>query len=150
MNKDKNPNRFLWQARKRRGLSQKTVAFLLGRKFTDEISRYESGQVPTLQTALKLEIIYRVPVRLLFYGTYQSCHWHIRERSGTFSENSQATMLSTRSLTEKLQDEEYCTHAELLQVPNLPPIEKQRIYKHIRTLATAVNRSEGFYPESAS
>lgn len=144
MNKDKNPNRFLRQARQRSGLSQKTVAFLLGRKFTDEISRYESGQrIPTLQTALKLEIIYRVPVRLLFYGTYQNCHWHIRERSGKFGETSPADMLSTESLTEKLKQEEYCTYSELLQTPNLPPIEKQRIYAHIRDLAKSMNRAEG-------
>ena len=76
MAKETNTNittRFLWQARQRSGLTQKTIAHLLGRKFTDEISRYENGQrIPTLQTALKLEIIYRVPIRLLFYEKYRN------------------------------------------------------------------------------
>lgn len=144
MNKDKNSNRFLWQARQRSGLSQKTVAFLLGRKFTDEIHRHEAGQrVPTLQTALKLEIIYRVPVRLLFYETFMNCHWQVRERSDKFNDLSLDPISSLGSLAEQLRREEYCTYAELLKSPNLPPVEKKGVYDHIRQLATAINRSEG-------
>lgn len=143
MKKDKNPNRFLLQARKRSGLSQKTVAFLLGRKFTDEISRYEAGQrVPTVQTALKLEIIYRVPIRLLFYQAYQSCLWQIREKSGKFSETSPLSAFSDESLQDRLKEEEYCTYAHLLRTPNLPQIEKQNVYAHIRYLAKKINEVE--------
>jgi transcriptional regulator with XRE-family HTH domain len=143
MKKDtnKNQNRFLWQARQRSGLSQKAIAFLLGRKFTDEISRYESGQrIPTLQNALKLEIIYRVPIRLLFYELFLNSHWQIRDRSTKYRELFPEENLSKDSLAEHLRQEDYCVYAELLKTPNLPPIEKERIYSHIRHLATAINK----------
>lgn len=56
----------LWQGRERAGLERKQVALLSG-KTVDEISRYERGlNKPNLQTALKFEIIYRMPVKLLF------------------------------------------------------------------------------------
>jgi transcriptional regulator with XRE-family HTH domain len=140
-NMDKNSNRFLWQARQRSNLSQKTVAFLLGRKFTDEVSRYESGQrLPTLPTALKLEIIYRVPVRLLFYETFVSSQWQIRERGSRYKELfPRENLCKNNLLEEQLGQDEYCTYAELLKTPNLPPVEKLRIHGHIKHLMNTLN-----------
>lgn len=58
---------YLWIYRKRMGLAQKQAAFLLGHKNTAQLSRYEKGRrIPSLVTALKLEIIYATPVRALF------------------------------------------------------------------------------------
>lgn len=137
----KTNNRFLWQARQRSGLAQKTIAHLLGRKFTDEISRYENGQrIPTLITALKLEIIYRVPVRLLFYEIYRNCNWQVGEKAGRFAEIFPADFQSLESLNNQLRKDDYCTYAELLKTPNLPPIEQGRIRKHLIHLQNTLNK----------
>jgi DNA-binding transcriptional regulator YiaG len=65
--------------RKRLRLSQKAVARLLGHISTAMISRYERGKsVPPLSTALRLEIIYRVPVAFLFPGLYDQLRNLIR------------------------------------------------------------------------
>lgn len=65
--KPKSINNRLWRARKQAGLEQKQVAYLLGHKTTDQISRYERGaRTPSFQTALKLELIYRTPLHRLF------------------------------------------------------------------------------------
>ena len=71
----------LWTYRKRFGLSQKQAAFLLDHKTTSQLSRYEKGtKVPGLETALKLEILYRVPVAFLFYDCYQKLKDEIRSK----------------------------------------------------------------------
>lgn len=143
MTKDQKPNLFLWRARKRSGLSQKAVAFLLGHKFTDDLSRYERGQrVPTLLTALKLEIIYQAPIRLLFYTAFQNSLWQIRERSEKFRDNEE---LARQSMSGdwRAGNGGYCSYFELLKTPNLPPVEKERVYEHIRTLAKTINRVDG-------
>jgi transcriptional regulator with XRE-family HTH domain len=145
MSKDKNENtnRYLWQARQRSGLPRKTIAFLLGRKFTDEISRYESGQrTPTLQTALKLEIIYRVPVRLLFYEEFINSSWQIRERGSRFKKLFPKEILSAESL-DSLERGEYCTYAELLNTPNLPLVESEKVRSHLIYLANKINETNG-------
>lgn len=61
--------------RKKQGLSQKQVAYLMGFKATTSISRYEHGaKQPSLDNALKLEIIYHTPVAFLFDGL----HWELK------------------------------------------------------------------------
>ena len=60
------PNR-LFIARKRSGLRQKSVARRLGIKRDTQISFYETGRVaPSLETALKLSVIYGVTVNELY------------------------------------------------------------------------------------
>ena len=55
--------------RRRIGYSQKRVAHLIGHKSHGALSSYECGRtLPTLTTALKLEIILRTPVAFLFPG----------------------------------------------------------------------------------
>src|SRR5437870_13110734 len=81
--KNKTENR-LWIARKKRGFEQKQVAHLLNHKSVDQISRYENGsRLPKLQTALKLEIVYGVPLRLLFTDLYSQLRTEIKERTVT-------------------------------------------------------------------
>jgi transcriptional regulator with XRE-family HTH domain len=66
-------------ARRKRGLSRKQAAQLLGYKGTSEISRLERGtRLPHLITALRLEIIYRTPVAFLFPDLYDSLRQIIR------------------------------------------------------------------------
>ena len=48
----------LWTYRKKRGLSQKQIAYLMGHKSTAHVSHYERGEkLPSLANALKLEVI---------------------------------------------------------------------------------------------
>lgn len=58
--------------RKRLGLSQNEVAFLLGWRNASQPSRYEHfSRIPTLRTALALSVVLRVSVQELFSGEYQ-------------------------------------------------------------------------------
>jgi transcriptional regulator with XRE-family HTH domain len=67
--------------RKRMGFSQKQVARLLNQHDTDMLSRYEHGHIlPSLITALGLEIAYRVPVAFLFPDMYEELRNEIRGR----------------------------------------------------------------------
>ena len=62
------------------GLSQKQVAELLGHRDTSMISHYEHGRaLPPLAMALRLEIVYRVPVAFLFPAMYDALKRRIRE-----------------------------------------------------------------------
>jgi transcriptional regulator with XRE-family HTH domain len=63
------------------GFSQKRVAYFLGFKGTNAISRYEHGaKLPNLANALKLEIVYRIPVAFLFADLYKRLKKEIRGR----------------------------------------------------------------------
>jgi transcriptional regulator with XRE-family HTH domain len=58
--------------RSKQGFEQKQIALLLGHKTVDQISRFERGvKLPSLKTAIKLEIIYNLPIPTLFYGYYE-------------------------------------------------------------------------------
>jgi transcriptional regulator with XRE-family HTH domain len=60
---------YLRAHRKRSGLSQDEVAFLLGTRSGTKVSRYESFiRTPALRTALGLAAIYRTPAGELFAG----------------------------------------------------------------------------------
>jgi len=59
--------------RRRMGFSQKRVAHLLGHANTQMLSNYECGHnLPPLMTALRLEIVYRVPVAFLYGRVYDT------------------------------------------------------------------------------
>lgn len=74
----------LWLYRKRMGFSQKQVALLLGHKNTVHISDYErGGRLPGLKTALKLELILRVPVAFLYKDMYEDLKREIRRAEET-------------------------------------------------------------------
>jgi transcriptional regulator with XRE-family HTH domain len=60
---------YLRTYRKRSGLSQREVAFLLGCKDAGQVSRYERRhRLPALRTALACAAILRVPLAELFAG----------------------------------------------------------------------------------
>jgi transcriptional regulator with XRE-family HTH domain len=70
--------------RKRMGFSQKQVACLLNQHDADMLSRYERGHIlPSLITALGLEIAYRVPVAFLFPDLYEELRDQIRSREAS-------------------------------------------------------------------
>ena len=73
---------YLRTYRKRFGLSQKEVAFLLGVKNSAKASRYERLQrVPLLETILAYEAIFRVPVRELFGGVFEKVNKDVVRRA---------------------------------------------------------------------
>ena len=80
MTDDDQPNHLL-HYRKRMGLTQLQVAGLLGWKNIKAISKMESGNaLPTMNTALKLSAIYRVPVEFLYRDLYVKLRSEIREQ----------------------------------------------------------------------
>lgn len=64
------PNR-LWKYRRRIGFTQHQVAALVGYVSRTDISHFEAGRkLPSLLMALRLEIVYRVPVAFLYPDLY--------------------------------------------------------------------------------
>jgi len=75
-------NNYLRTYRKRAGLSQDEMAYLLGCRSGAKVSRYERfARQPTLQTALAYEAIFGVPVRDLFAGIYQKVERPVSQRA---------------------------------------------------------------------
>lgn len=67
--------------RRKRGLSQKYIARLLGYRSTSAVSSYERGtKAPQLINLLKLEIIYRIPVSFLYWDHYQWLREELRAK----------------------------------------------------------------------
>src|SRR5574340_1226315 len=63
---------YLATYRKRTGLTQNEVAFLLGCQSGAKVSRYERrARRPGLETAFAYEVILRVPAMELFAGLYE-------------------------------------------------------------------------------
>lgn len=79
----------LVQYRKRLRLTQSEAAWLLGWRNIKGIFELETGRkLPTLVTALKLSIIYRVPTEFLYKDLYERLRQQIRtkELAGSPSE----------------------------------------------------------------
>ena len=73
---------YLRSNRKRIALSQGEVAFLLGQQSSSQISRYERFEhVPSLETALACEVIFKSPISELFGGLYQKAEQDVAERA---------------------------------------------------------------------
>lgn len=73
---------YLRSNRKRLALSQGEVAFLLGQKSSGQVSRYEQFEhVPSLETALAYEAIFKSPLSEIFGGLYQKAEQDVAERA---------------------------------------------------------------------
>jgi transcriptional regulator with XRE-family HTH domain len=73
---------YLRANRKRLALSQDDVAFLLGGQSGAKISRYENfTRMPSLETALALEAIYKRAASEIFGGLYQKAERKVAERA---------------------------------------------------------------------
>lgn len=120
----------LFLLRKKIGLEQKQVALFLGHKTTNQISRYERGtKLPNLKTALKLEIIYRLPVNILFYGYYADCLREITKQKEILSED---VLKFTNSAS--FGELEYCAFAEKLKPRHVSKSDLDKIGSHIAKL----------------
>ncbi len=70
--------------------TQDEIAFLLGGMCGTKICRYEQGRrTPSLKTALALQIIYGVPVNMLFPDLYEDMHTQITRRARMLLKASQ-------------------------------------------------------------
>ncbi len=73
---------YLRTYRKRSGLSQDEVAFLLGCKGGTKVSRYESfKRKPNPETIFAYEVMFGAPARELFAGAYQKVEKKIHHRA---------------------------------------------------------------------
>jgi len=73
---------YLRAHRRRAGLTQDEVAFLLGSASGTKVSRYEQGRRrPPLETAFAYEIIFGAPSRELFAGIYERIERTARRRA---------------------------------------------------------------------
>ncbi len=72
---------YLRTYRKRSGLTQQEVAFLLGCETGAQVSRYEKRhRLPPLETALACEAIFGIPIAELFAGMRRSVGRDIEKR----------------------------------------------------------------------
>ncbi len=75
------PN-YLRSSRKRSGLSQDEVAFLLGAQDGAKVCRYEKFmRQPSLETAFACQVIFRMSASELFAGLYQEVKEKIMARA---------------------------------------------------------------------
>ena len=73
---------YLRTYRKRAGLTQEDVAFLLGGEVGTTVGRHErSGREPSLETAIRYEAILGTAVRELFAGVYAEVETEVRARA---------------------------------------------------------------------
>jgi transcriptional regulator with XRE-family HTH domain len=122
----------LWQTRKRRGLEQKQVAYLLNHHTPDQVSRYELGtRLPTLEIALMLEIIYGAPLRVLYKDLYERLQAELRDRLKRLPQ-------LTGGLEEFLNEDgisEYCAYRDLILSGQLSQTDMLRVRRHVTELA---------------
>lgn len=73
---------YLRMFRKRSGLSQGELAFLLGTKSGSKVSRYEAGnRTPAFEALLAYEIVFRVALDELFAGRHDTARSALRVRA---------------------------------------------------------------------
>lgn len=95
------PN-YLKMFRKRSGLSQRELAYLLGGKTGSKVSRYEHGRrLPAFETLLAYEVVFRVGLDALFRGAHLSSAKRVRARAQRLSRKLDALPL-TPSIKHKL------------------------------------------------
>jgi DNA-binding XRE family transcriptional regulator len=72
---------YLRTHRKRHGLSQEHIAYLLDCDSGANVSKHEHfHREPTLQTALAYEVVFQTPLRELFAGTFHDVEQKIQRR----------------------------------------------------------------------
>jgi transcriptional regulator with XRE-family HTH domain len=129
---NKQPNR-LWLARKRRGLEQKQVTYLLDHKSINQLSHYEQGErLPSLENALKLEIIYGVPLRFLYKELSAKLEDEVWQR---ISLNPVLHKRFGNRPSRAAGLSEYCAYAELIAAPHASEADRAAARRHITALA---------------
>ena len=129
--KQKHKNR-LFLVRNKNSLQQKQVANLLGHKTTDQISRFERGtKLPSLQTALKLAIIYHAPLRVIFNGYYEACLRDLEKREKLLKAQENGT--NYKPVTQ-IGETDFCTIEEKLKPFKVKDSDLDKARTHIANL----------------
>jgi transcriptional regulator with XRE-family HTH domain len=116
-------------ARRRRAIEQKQVAVLLGHKGIDQLSRYERGvKLPSLKAALKLGLIYKIPIRILLDGYLDVCREEIRR------EEEKLNKPARDRLADPADEAEFCTIEEKLSSNNIVERDLVKANTHVARL----------------
>lgn len=130
----------LWLARKRLGLGQKHVAYLINHKTTDQVSRYEKGwRIPGLKMLLQLEIIYGVPTRFLYQDWYEELRQEIEAKASTLKVFNPASANPNSTVSPFA---EFCFYDELLRSTSVSKAETEKARKHVILLMNRVYELE--------
>lgn len=122
----------LWKARKRLRLTRKQTALILRHKTIDQVARYERGlRLPTLETALRLEILLGVPLRYLYADLHKSLKQEIEQQ--VRSNPGLKCLFESSSTADGIG--EFCSHSERLQHTEHSPEEADQVRGHITRLA---------------
>lgn len=117
----------LWSVRQRSGHEQKQIATLLGRS-TSQLSRYETDQrIPSLKTALKLSIIYKLPIRVLFQDYYDQCRSEI---DGRIKSRKHRLVMNL----DNTDPADYCSYIEMMKTPFMTDFDKRMVQRHVLDL----------------
>lgn len=128
------------QARRRKELRAKQVSLLLSKKSPDEIYRYEKFlSFPSLPTALKLEIIYKTPIRLLYQDLFDALEEEITDKQKLQMEKFPVQSELFPSRAEKLNMEEQCFYADILKSRFPSPMEILLINAHIINMSNTLS-----------
>lgn len=114
--------------RKRLGYEQKHIAVLLGHNNTYQISRYETGQrIPGLKDAIKLSLIYGLPLRALFDRSFRRCEEELMQ---TIKQSG----LSGKVIPQNMSDVEHCSYLETMNSTHISQRDADKIRRHIKVL----------------
>lgn len=112
--------------RKRLGYEQKQIAVLLGHKSTYQISRYETGQrIPSLIEAMKLSILYGLPVHTLFNRHFRRCRDELEKTI-----NKSAAKLNPANAAKA----DYCSYLESMNASKINDHTADNVRHHIKVL----------------
>jgi transcriptional regulator with XRE-family HTH domain len=112
---------YLRTHRKRGGLTQDEMAFLLGSHSGTKISRFEHlARHPNLETALACQVVFGVPAHELFPGIYAEVEKIVIERARLLSEELKARREQDRARLRKLA----ILRAIMTEGKHRPPMER--------------------------
>jgi transcriptional regulator with XRE-family HTH domain len=118
--------------RRRRSIEQKKVAMLLGHKSINMLSRYERGaKLPSLKAALKLGLIYKIPIRVLLDGYYEACRKEIKRLDQSLGKSNVTT---TPKITYRPNEADFCTIEEKLRNEHVTGTDLDKAYRHSANL----------------
>jgi len=107
------------------GLEQKQIASLLGQKTIYQYNRLENGQrVASLKDAVKLSLIFRLPIFTLFDSHFQKYEGELRKQLKTSSSSDRI----------KLENVEYCAFLEMMNSKYIGMENADKIRHHIKVL----------------
>jgi transcriptional regulator with XRE-family HTH domain len=104
---------YLRTYRRRSGLSQRELSFLLGYEDRGQVPRHEQfATSPPLSIALAYEAIYRVPVSTLFLGMHDTVRTTVEQRLATLEEELQGRSAKDHDAGSTAQKLEWLTERQ--------------------------------------